>query len=472
MKKILVIDDEEMIRTGLPNLIEWEDYGYQVAWTAENGEEGLKIILTEHPDLVITDIRMPKMNGLEMLKQAKAQQSDFYSIVLSGYSDFEYAKEAIKLGLASYLLKPVDEDELIEILVSINQSDQVQRENTLKQELMSKIFGNDHTGLQGFQQINCLCYPQEEVPEMLETIVQHAAVTVTLNNFGYNYLFLLDRVALEVAGKSLVDLLGQEEILMTGWLKTNQDLHVIADTVRELQRMTFLFSNQWISQAKLLKKQSQVLYTEHITNQFVETILNNQPLLPILTAYRNNFIFELAYERDIKWHVNHEFEQIILLVAQRIGANPETLTAENHSNKEFFWSAVTCADLLQRFQERLAEFSLSVAKQLNNLDIVLEIIHFMEKNYQKDLTLKSVSDQFGYNSAYLGKKFKKKTNETFLSYLEKIRMNRAADLLQNSNLMVYEVAENVGYHNVDYFYKKFKQFFKQSPNEFRKKITE
>ena len=119
------------------------------------------------------------------------------------------------------------------------------------------------------------------------------------------------------------------------------------------------------------------------------------------------------------------------------------------------------------FQQQVTHYAMAVAKQLNNVDIIAEILRYLQQHYAEDLNLKQVADQFGYNSAYLGKKFKRTTGETFLGFLEKIRMERAGELLQSSNLMVYEVAEKVGYRNVDYFYKKFKQFFQMSPNDYR-----
>ena len=109
-----------------------------------------------------------------------------------------------------------------------------------------------------------------------------------------------------------------------------------------------------------------------------------------------------------------------------------------------------------------------MSNQLNSQDIISEMKQYTQEHYQKDLSLKIIGEHFNYNSAYLGKKFRKETGKTYLAYLEEIRMEKAKDILLHSNFMVYEIAEMVGYSNVDYFYKKFKNHFKISPNEFRK----
>lgn len=124
MRKVLIVDDEASIRNGLPLIIDWERLGYQIVGSAENGEAGLAMIHELKPDVVIADIRMPGKNGLEMVQAASEEGLLFFAIILSGYSDFDYAKQALQLGAVTYLLKPVDEEELIGILTKIDQKSQ------------------------------------------------------------------------------------------------------------------------------------------------------------------------------------------------------------------------------------------------------------------------------------------------------------------------------------------------------------
>lgn len=115
MIKVVLVEDEELIRQGMKLTMEWEKFECQVIGEAADGEEGLKIIRKLKPDIVFTDIRMPKLSGLEMIEQLK-EESPAKFIILSGYDDFSYAKKAINLGAYGYLLKPIDDEEFEKIL--------------------------------------------------------------------------------------------------------------------------------------------------------------------------------------------------------------------------------------------------------------------------------------------------------------------------------------------------------------------
>lgn len=118
MHKLIIVEDEEIIRKGLINTIDWLSMGFIVIGEAEDGEEGLRLIRELEPDLVITDIKMPFLNGLDMLEKAKNTRS-FESIILTSYSEFDYAKKAISVGVSDYILKPVNEKELFDIVSKI-----------------------------------------------------------------------------------------------------------------------------------------------------------------------------------------------------------------------------------------------------------------------------------------------------------------------------------------------------------------
>lgn len=115
MFKVLLVEDEDVIRKGIRYSIPWEEYGCTVVGEARNGVEGKQLIDELNPDIVIADIEMPVMNGLEMIAATKFQ-SDYVAILLTGYSYFEYAREAIKIGVSDYVLKPLNQEEFLEAL--------------------------------------------------------------------------------------------------------------------------------------------------------------------------------------------------------------------------------------------------------------------------------------------------------------------------------------------------------------------
>lgn len=113
MYTLLILDDEKAIVDGLLNIIDWEGLGCRVADVAYDGQRGLELIMSLQPDIVISDIRMPLMDGLQMIEQARKQGFDNPILLLSGYSEFEYARRAMQYGVKSFLVKPIEEEELV-----------------------------------------------------------------------------------------------------------------------------------------------------------------------------------------------------------------------------------------------------------------------------------------------------------------------------------------------------------------------
>ncbi|MBO4266760.1 MAG: response regulator, partial [Lachnospiraceae bacterium] len=138
--KVLLVDDEEEVREAIRKRINWEEIGFTVVGTAENGEEALELAENCEPDVVMTDIQMPFMDGITLLKKLKERIPDLRSVIFSGYDDFEYAKEAIRLEAEEYILKPVDADELRNIFVRIRQRLDEQIEQRRNVEQLSKYY--------------------------------------------------------------------------------------------------------------------------------------------------------------------------------------------------------------------------------------------------------------------------------------------------------------------------------------------
>lgn len=121
MLKVLIVDDEPYIREGIKVMIDWGNYGFEICYEAGNGEDALQIIRDYEVDIVFTDIKMPVMGGLELIKQVKQNvDKEIRFVILSGYYEFEYAKKAIQYRVTDYLLKPIQEEELIDLLETIN----------------------------------------------------------------------------------------------------------------------------------------------------------------------------------------------------------------------------------------------------------------------------------------------------------------------------------------------------------------
>lgn len=467
MRKVLIVDDEASIRNGLPLIIDWEKLGYLIVDSAENGAVGLEKIRTLRPDVVIADIRMPGKNGLEMVEAALKEGLLFYAIILSGYSDFEYAKQALQLGAVTYLLKPIDEEELIAILTKIDQKAKMDHQKNQKNQLMDKLFGGDKYGIKEAQFIKLLRLSEEaNVQKVCAKLSEHVSQVLPLIHRHYQYLVLLnkERFPDEEIDKWCRKWMNGEEVLVSRWFAAQENLKPLMVDIQTLSKMIFLYPNQVISH--------HVLDGEHdsqdrlqMREQLVTTLLSNQPLREPLSIYFQSFYQSLTLEEEIKWQINGDIEWIQHQIHEKVALEVDWSAEAIHQQ---IFLAQTFPMLQAVISEKLNGLQGTIARNLHQVDIIDELIQYTKKHYREDLTLKNIGEQFNYNSAYLGKKFRKDTGMNYLAFLDKVRMEKAVEILRHSHLMVYEVAELVGYSNVDYFYKKFKQYHHVSPNEFRK----
>ena len=140
MYKMIVVDDEYLVRTGITETIDWNKYDIEIVDTAQNGKVGLEKIELHHPDIIISDIKMPVMDGLQLVEALYERNYDGIIIMLSGYNDFDYAKGTLERGVFKYLLKPIDNDELIDIVVKA-------REKLKKRRVMDMYISDIHVSI-------------------------------------------------------------------------------------------------------------------------------------------------------------------------------------------------------------------------------------------------------------------------------------------------------------------------------------
>lgn len=208
MLKVLIIDDEPEVRSGLKTIIDWDELGFSVCGEAEDGKEGLEKIGELEPDLVVVDIKMPEMDGIAMIDQVRKREYKCKIILLTGFSDFSYAQRAIRFGVTAYLLKPIDEDELIpivkksfeEIMSEKKLEDQINysQEHLKEEALVNLIMGNDmdtnisqqkelediKSKWKTYQIILIHLWEEQELDER-KNILNDIRYIITSDNYGY-----------------------------------------------------------------------------------------------------------------------------------------------------------------------------------------------------------------------------------------------------------------------------------------------
>ena len=448
MIKVFLVDDEPFLREGLKAVIPWEEYGFTICGEAENGEEALKAIetLKPQPQLILTDIKMPGMNGLEFIEHAKniiGGKVDF--IILSGYSDFNYAQSAIKYGVKNYLLKPIDEEELIEDLKKISKEFQeevtIEKGNTINSNKVIKALFKEEIDpyILKYSKImfkvldSCrLRYMEVEMDRiyLLEKFNEDSIKAM----FHQCYDIIKQTVKFDNTNNIYEDKIGEYGIIISDEILKNYD-YSLNKFVLALQKNLedFISCSCYISIGKEISD--------------VNTLKASYASCEQIKEFRNYVKKPIVYFEEL------ENEQM----KKEISAN-NLLKAINDGN-------------LSAMQEN----SLSLSREFFQLDnygkqavSIYAIEKYIKDNYQKELTLKKLSEEFYISPVYLGQLFKKSIGMYFNDYLHFIRIEEAKKLLRRTDLKLYEIANKVGYGDPNYFISKFEKITNISPTEYKK----
>jgi two-component system, response regulator YesN len=515
--KVLIIDDETIVRTGLKCIIDWSAYGFDICAEADNGTDGLQKILEQKPDLVLLDIKMPGMYGVDVARQARESGYEGKIIILSGYSDFEYAHEAIKSGVDAYLLKPIDEDELIDAVTRVK--------SKLDSELVNSAIINRSMPHMKSKIINdIICGSESALREQgsdelslynvdLKFDVFQVAVVENMAEDNLNENKLRSELLHEYTGEdSNIDTvcINDRTVILLKGSEAAKQLPITAQRIANhnkgknmrlfigVGRCTDSISDIHLSYRDAEKIVERRFFYDENKNIVFWNEINNRALVsaPVTTFDTNGYIeslqnyIEIGDRDQIKiildkmkddfWHMDVESEKVITLIInictqlkKRIQQSYPHLNAESfHSDMELMNCFYSKRNLYEIFSVVEDNFN-NISEKIGNVsgkNIMKKVENYISKNYGKELKLESIAQLFGYNSAYLGKMFKKTFGDNFNTYLDKIRIDGAKQLLLNENLKVYEVSEQVGFKNIDYFYKKFKHYVGQSPKEYRKSM--
>lgn len=506
MYQMMIIDDEEIVRGGLKKLIPWEENGFSICAEGTDGLDGLKKLLLFQPSLVLIDLKMPGIGGIEVIRRAREQGFHGEFFILTGYSDFEFAKSAISLGVKEYLLKPVDEDELTELLKVLKKDlDKKQKqkqylslsEKNAKQEMLRNLllYIDDKAVLReraAMYHIN-FSYPLFCVAILLRTDKEQPgikkppseeklAIMVCGLEDEIEYVSFADKWVFICKGRKyseflnklltnnerLLKLYGESYFIAMGHNVTYwEDLHYSYECAEMLSEYRFSFIGEASVTIRSLEKLSN---SEEIN--FYEVIA---PLVEIgcvdnieieLKKISENCKIKLMKESEIKIMFSHNIFLIQLMLEDRYPQKKAEF-----QNYQLIMNQIKDMENLDKLIEFIADYLVQASKLIASAsadNVIRRIYAYLEKNYQNDLKLETIAKMFNYNSAYLGKIFKKEMGESFNNVIDKIRIENAKKLLSETDLKVYQVSEKVGYSNIDYFYAKFKKYVGVSPKEFQK----
>lgn len=520
MFKVLLVDDEPSVIQLLEDLIDWKTMGYEICGTASNGEDALEIIKQSDPHLAIIDIRMPRIDGLQLLQQVSEisyLQTKF--IVLSAYSDFEYARVAMSYGVSDYILKPIDDDEVIPALIKVkdkimSELDTLEAEaNKLKFQAsyyINKIIKDEITEevIQGCKQI--LKFNEDESFRCaLVEISQSERWLNDIEDIEIRNERLSVRQAIEAAvGKEYVMNVFDDDIHRFGIIiikdmikKGEECLENLGEIVRQncqcsvsvavseetkgLENIGNLYRQALkMLQYRLFQKDNGILYYNQFKNIPLDyNFYKSNPEALLMDIKSNNisgikekvnYIFDEFYKKKCAPEVivNYikfiEFE-IVKNVQAHEGSVDELI---NRLKLLSTTIGKTHVDALKEEVYSLLLYISDYYKSISNRsskDTIIEIKNFIHQNYQKDLKLQQVAKEYFVNPVYLGQIFARTVGMHFNEYVHSVRIGEAKKLLRRTDMKISVIASKVGYSDSEYFANKFKAITQQLPSDYRRK---
>ncbi len=511
--KVLIADDEAIVLEGLKYIIDWESLGFSICSQARTGDEALEKLMRLSPDLVLLDIRMPKLTGTEIVQIARENGFRGHFIILSGYSDFSYAQTAIKYGVDFYLTKPIDEDELENAVLTVKKQIEEERRSarTLSQyrenardtiirslltetdnDISSMNLSDLHLSTDIYQVVIYERFNNDpfqvtwDFAELLRVSNQdhNSFDHVTLDRkevFLLKGSFALQRFERLLTHYHVNPQKGSplDSLFLTYGRKVYRPediVHSYHEACQLLERRFFCEYNQHILGYENLPSPDDSTY--HVTD---EEALHYSGLLTNYIQTRNHRCMEellheigqeLFYCTDGIPSIKRFLIDIYLQIKQKISQVYTNISIPFSTNSAIIDSIDGKSYLYEilKVLEGQFEMCMNAIGGPSSENIMDDVLHYINHNYMDNLKLETIAPLFGYNSAYLGKIFTKRVGESFNSYLDRIRIQQSKQLLEDENLKVYEIAERIGYKNVDYFHKKFKKYVGESPAEYRKQM--
>lgn len=427
MYRLMIVDDHEYLIEGLRKFIDWNELNLEVLDIAANGEEGLHKIRRLRPDIVLTDISMPIMGGLEMIRELYADNLGCKFIILTGHGEFEYAREAIKYGVMDFMLKPVMPREIAEVLRrAVAACDAERRTREQEQRMKQQLLESLPVLTQRFM--------EELFEGAVNTSAELESRSRLLNlDFGPGPYRVLTAQIDDYAA-----FLAQRDESERRFVKFSMETALCE--ALGVKRSFLGFKERT---ASLLLCHGEPLGEETLAAQLA-TLARK-----LRAAHGVGLTIGVGRAGDAVAHIRDSFAQSL-----------ECLQRRGEDGGVIFY------ELLTRDAQPLPEASVHADPRTSR--ILEQVLEAIRQDYNKDITLQDLARRVYLTPNYLGTIFYKHMGRSFLDYLAQYRVQKAAELLESGKYLIYEVSEMVGYRDHDYFRRVFKDYMGVTPSQYRK----
>lgn len=504
MYRILIVDDEKIERTGIKFLLGQLDESFEI-YEAVNGKEAVKWLQSNSVDILMTDVKMPFMDGLELLEQVYNLYPNMMKVIISGYGEFSYAQKAMQYGVEEYILKPVDPAEFgVSMNKLIKSLDEKRVEETTK-ELRITFFKEyvlnailNGTEIAELEKMTEGYYPLE----FLQHYCRMMLIELNGKFFGgtetsHNPEFLLDlgekvdylnlstqqsvlffkeesddwkRIANEICDSIQKKCKGT----LKCYVAISSGISDPSQIIERYQEVELLMENRFYS------LDSSIYMAENEATCVAEVCLDDDTLMRQMkqdvrtkdvVSLREHFERLLSnYSQNQKFshiYVKFMFTNLLKMLCEAI---PEKTEKEMNEDVDKLYRALDIVAICEIIEKNMKQFEDYVQKDAGNIRREVEVVkRYIYAHYDEELSVELLAEQVYLAPSYLSTIFRKETGQNLSKFIKSYRMEKARELLENTHEKIVQISEKVGYPNVSYFCQNFREYFGISPQKYRDK---
>lgn len=523
MYNVLLVDDEELDLEGMKRFIPWTELGMEVKGCVNNALSACEV-LEKHPiDILISDVNMPYMSGLELARIALQRKPKIRIIFVSGYQEFSYVQQALSLNAYSYVLKPMEDSELIASLMKVKQD--LDEEHKLreveeayqdlipiaKSDMLLRLFEGEDTSDREYMDKLVKTHELDRLKWPLRVAVMELDLISRLNERSpashqgtRSFMKQLDeaiyrmgvipycklsshRVALLLESEGIEDIINsvldaaQRRLSITVTTGLGSPVHT-SDQLYE----SYLQAVQAVEGKMFLGKGGIIKFEDvSVEPAMLDFNMLNEHMNALMKAVKE---YELV-------HIHDELENLFRsvtslrskftvhnLISYFIWKLDQYLSAMNEDLFELLEIDIRKLDILLQFETindirrwllyRVYEISekLHHKNNTNDSQFIRNVMKTIKDRMRENITIKDIAQQFSFSPSYFGFLIREKSGYTFNELLVQLRMEKACELLKIPGMKIYEISDKVGYRHLPYFSRQFKEKFGMTPLEYRKKV--
>lgn len=516
--KLLIVDDEELTRDGLIHSINWKSLGIDTIYEADDGFNGLALAKQHAPEIILSDVRMPRMDGIEMAHKIREIMPDCSIIFMSGFSDKSYLKAAIRLKAISYVEKPIDpieiEDSVKEAmsnhkLLLFNKQSAVNNKQDTISKLALKLIYSNHDNITSYEDtFSLLGFSLKNILSFTTLIIKVVNKNITISDIAINEIVSNLNSALKLYNIELIYGIKQEEYIVCHLFSYDKlEQHTL---IKLTQRFSESLKDKYphfISLGKIVNSVQKVFESYNgaiilMHSSFFyqyNTVLFNEPenvastvLIPselvsnfaeaLLQRNKNNVQILLEKLKSILVnnkailvnHVKDVYYKLFLELNASANSFHISISADSsESILDYVSNSSTIFELHAMLEDKINHFFKSFEDENRDNSTVFLIKEYIGQNYHNEnLSIQDISKHVFLSSSYVCTVFKTETGKTLNQFLTEYRIEKAKKLLMDSRYKITDISAKVGYNDGNYFGKSFKKLVGLSPSEFREQYLE